>query len=128
MTAATQLESCAGRLTQIEVSYEELESAVDRRFEEIRAAAAAAGPAGAGGFTGANFHGVPSAERVRNVFNPRDYKLEALPATLSFGAWKKWKYELEIYLDTIRPSWRGVKLSCSGHATWPCLLSPFGRA
>ena len=43
-------------------------------------------------------------ERDRAVFDPRDYKLETLPATLSFGAWKKWKHEFEIYLDTIGPS------------------------
>ena len=49
-------------------------------------------------------------ERDRPVFDPRDYKLEVLPATLSLGAWKKWKHELETYLDTIGPSWRGVRL------------------
>ena len=49
-------------------------------------------------------------ERGRPIFDPRDYKLEVLPFTLSLGAWKRWKHELEIYLDTIGPSWRGVKL------------------
>ena len=32
-------------------------------------------------------------ERGRPVFDPRDYKLDALAATLSLGAWKKWKHE-----------------------------------
>ena len=43
-------------------------------------------------------------ERDRPVFDPMDYKLEVLPATLSFGAWKKSKHEHGINLDTIGPS------------------------
>ena len=29
---------------------------------------------------------------------------------MSLGVWKKWRHEVEIYVDTIGPSWRGVKL------------------
>ena len=50
-------------------------------------------------------------ERDRPVFDPRDYKIETLPASLPLGAWKKWKHELGIYLATFGPSWRGVKLA-----------------
>ena len=71
----------------------------------------------------------PSAqERDRLVFDPSDYKLEALRATLSFGAWKKWKNEHEIYLDTIGPSWRGVELVLqqARHSGFPLVPSRAG--
>ena len=44
------------------------------------------------------------------MFDPRDYKIEALPNSISLGVWKKWRHEVEIYIDTIRPTWNGVKL------------------
>ena len=49
-------------------------------------------------------------ERDRAVFDPRDYKIDFLPASFALGVWKKWRHEVEIYIDTIGPSWRGVKL------------------
>ena len=52
----------------------------------------------------------PNQERDRPVFNPRDYKLDVIPTTMSLGVWKKWRHEVEMYVDTIGPSWRGVKL------------------
>ena len=52
----------------------------------------------------------PSQERDRQVFDPRDYKIESLPSSISLGVWKKWRHEVEIYVDTIGPSWKGVKL------------------
>ena len=48
-------------------------------------------------------------ERDRPVFGPRDYKIDVIPSQMSLGVWKKWKDEIEIYVDTMGPSWRGVK-------------------
>ena len=58
----------------------------------------------------------------------QDYKLDTLPATLSLGTWKKWKHDLEIYLDTIGPSWRGVKvvLQQGCHSGFPLVLARDG--
>ena len=50
----------------------------------------------------------PSQERDRQVFDPRDYKIELGPSHLSLAVWKKWRHEVEIYIVTIGPSWRGV--------------------
>ena len=52
----------------------------------------------------------PGGERDRPVFDPRDYKIEALPTQFALGAWKKWRHEVGMYIDTIGPSWRGIKL------------------
>ena len=52
----------------------------------------------------------PFQERDRSVFDPRDYKIETIPTQMSLGVWKKWRHEVEIYVDTIGPSWRGIKL------------------
>ena len=52
----------------------------------------------------------PNQERDRQVFDPRGYKIESLPSPISLGAWKKWRHEVEIYVDTIGPTWKGVKL------------------
>ena len=92
--ASSNLEGFGNRLAQIEVSHKELESGVDRWFGEIRAAAAAAGSVGAGGFTGANFQGGPFAERDRNVFDPRDYKLAEFGTKPTMARWKKWRRDL----------------------------------
>ena len=45
-------------------------------------------------------------ERDRSVFDPRDYKIDVLPNQFALGVWKKWRHEVEIYIDTIGPSWR----------------------
>ena len=44
---------------------------------------------------------------------------------MSLGVWKKWKHEVEIYVDMIGPSWRGVKtvLQQACHSTLPLLLT-----
>ena len=52
----------------------------------------------------------PSLERDRQVFDPRDNKIEPFPSQLSLADWKKWRHEVKIYIDTIGPSWRCVKL------------------
>ena len=52
----------------------------------------------------------PFQERDRSVFDRRDYKIETIPTQMSLGVWKKWRHEVEIYVDTIGPSWRGIKL------------------
>ena len=53
----------------------------------------------------------PFQERDRSVCDPRDYKLDDVISTqMSLGVWKKRRLEIEIYVDAIGPSWRGVKL------------------
>ena len=43
-------------------------------------------------------------ERDRPEFDPRDYKIDVITSQMSLGVWKKWKHEVEIYVDTIGPS------------------------
>jgi hypothetical protein len=52
----------------------------------------------------------PTQERDRAVFNPSDYKLDVIPTQMWLGVRKKWRHEVEIYVGTIGPSWRGAKL------------------
>ena len=60
-------------------------------------------------------------ERDRSVFDPRDYKMDSLPSQFALGVWKKWRHGVEIYIDTVGPSWRGVKLLLqqARHSTTP---------
>jgi hypothetical protein len=70
------------RIAAVEVSYEELESGILRRVDEhFRSAAASTGPA----TTSQGFQGAPFAERDRNVFDIRDYKLADLPSKPSLS-------------------------------------------
>jgi hypothetical protein len=66
----------------------------------VRVGGGGGGPPGMGG----------SFDRDRPIFDPRDYKVEPLPSQMTLASWKKWRHDTEIYLDTIGPSWRGVKL------------------
>ena len=77
---------------------------------------------------GSNLVRSGAQERDRPVVDPRDYKLEVLPATRSLGAWHKWKHEFEIYLNTIGPSLRGVKLVLqqARHSGFPLVPSQAG--
>ena len=63
-------------------------------------------------------------ERDRQVFGPRDDKIDVLPSQLQLGIWKKWRHEVEIYIDTIGPSWRGVKLLLQQARHSPTPLDP----
>ena len=51
------------------------------------------------------------AERDRNIYDPRDYKIESIPdsKSLTLALFKKWRHDVELYIDTIGPSWTGVK-------------------
>ena len=63
-------------------------------------------------------------ERDRQVFDPRDYKINELPSQFALGVWKKWRHEVEIYIDTIGPGWRGVKLLLQQARRSPTPLDP----
>ena len=52
----------------------------------------------------------PNQERDRPVFGPRDYTLDVIRSQMSLDVWKTWRHEVEIYVDSIGPSWRTVKL------------------
>ena len=47
--------------------------------------------------------------RDRQIFDPREYKIESLSASPTLAAFKKWRADVEIYIDTIGPSWKGIK-------------------
>ena len=57
---------------------------------------------GSGGFS------EPRPENDRNVFDPRDYKLAPLDAKPSLGKWKKWRRDIEAFIDTIGVGWKGT--------------------
>ena len=49
--------------------------------------------------------GVP---RGRVLFDARDYKIPELVADPSLAVFKKWKHDVEFFIETIGPSWKGV--------------------
>ena len=106
--ASSQLQDLAGRIVQVEVSHEELEPGVDRRFEEFRAAAFAARGMGSSGFDGQAFQGSTPQTKDRNIFDPRDYKLAELGPKPTAAKWKKRRPDFEGFADTIGISWHGT--------------------
>ena len=52
--------------------------------------------------------GGPRGPRDRNVFDPRDFKLHDLGEKPQLGPFKKWRHELELFVETIGPTWKGV--------------------
>ena len=46
--------------------------------------------------------------RERALFDARDYKIADLPNEPSLAAFKKWRHDLELFLETIGVSWKGV--------------------
>ena len=69
--------------------------------EEISVTRSAVGHDSGHGGAGAGKGGAP---RDRNVFDPRDYKVEPLGDKPSMGKWKKWVRDFECFVDTIGPS------------------------
>ena len=61
------------------------------------------------------------------MFDSRDYKIEAFPNSISLGVWKKWRPEVEIYVDTIGPTWKGVKLILQQARHSPTALQTIDR-
>ena len=70
----------------------------------------------------------PTQERDRPVFDPRDYKLDVILSQMSLGVWKKWRHEVEIYVDTIGPLCVTSNLSSSKPATQRFHFCPQSRA
>ena len=99
-----ELEGVSGRVSAVEVSYTELESNVERRLRELTTEIAASQAAGALNFAG--FASGPQTHRDRNVSDPRDYKLADLGVKPSMARWKKWRRDLEGFIDTIGLSWK----------------------
>ena len=102
------LESVPPRMTAAEAKTTELAANFGQRCRELtvglEALQASAGPTGAS----SGFQGAPFAERDRNVFDNRDYKLADLQPQPSLGKWKKWRRDLEAFVDTIGHSWKGT--------------------
>ena len=42
------------------------------------------------------------------MFDPRDYKLPELAEKASVAALRKWRHEVEVFTETIGPSWAGM--------------------
>ena len=73
-----------------------------RELQEIYRRVSESGAAGGGGpSTG-------GTARERNVFDPRDYKLPELSEKASVAALRKWRHEVDVFTETIGPSWAGV--------------------
>ena len=60
------------------------------------------------GFAGSGDGGGPRPDRERQIFDPRDYKIAEIGDKVSLAGFKKWRHEVEMYIDTIGPSWAGV--------------------
>ena len=56
---------------------------------------------------GGGSSGGGGAPRDRNVFDPLDFKIAGLHDEPSLGVFKKWRHDVELYFETIGPSWRG---------------------
>ena len=52
--------------------------------------------------------------RGRNIYDVREYKIADSEKGASTASFKKWKHELELFVETIGPSWAGVT-SLLGH-------------
>ena len=64
--------------------------------------------AGSGAGGGAGTGGGPAHSRDRNIYDVRDYKIADLGKSASTASFKKWKHDLELYIETIGASWSGV--------------------
>ena len=58
-----------------------------------------------GGHSGPSTGGGP---RDRSAFDARDYKVHDLEASPSLAAVRKWRHDVELFTDTLGPSWTGV--------------------
>ena len=63
----------------------------------------------AGSETGGGKRSAVSARsRKRNIYDVRDYIIADLEKGASTACFKKWKHDLELYIETIGASWSGV--------------------
>ena len=62
----------------------------------------------AGSSQGGKGDGGPVHSRERNIYDVRDYKIADLEKGASMASFKKWKHDLELYIETIGASWSGV--------------------
>ena len=90
---------CEGRLQQL---YNTVISEAKTHFEQR------IGEMQFSGATGAESSFGKGAPRERVLFDARDYKITELHADPSLGVFKKWKHDVELFIETIGPSWKGV--------------------
>ena len=89
--SANQLTDVAGNLSNLQGHRDTFQANADRRLRELSAEISitrSAAGADFGGFSG------PSAEKDRNVFDPRDSKLTDLGHKPTTARWKKWRRDL----------------------------------
>ena len=106
---SSQIGAVPAALRQLQTAQEKLTTNTDKRFRELTAELASAQAARGvshGGFS--DFQDSALQTPDRNVFDPRDYKLAPLDAKPSLAKWKKWRRDLEAFIDTIGVSWKGT--------------------
>jgi hypothetical protein len=87
--------------------HQELQTAACGLYSEALQAAQSAqtGGGGGGGDHGGKGSGGP---RERSLYDLRDYKLADLASDPTLATFKKWRHDLDLFLETIGVSWRGV--------------------
>ena len=94
---------------EVSQAYESLvehaKNAFDENRRELQEIYRRVAEANANGGQGPSTGGVT---RERNVFDPRDYKLPDLIDKASVAALRKWRHEVEVFTETIGPSWAGA--------------------
>ena len=74
-----------------------MHSLVDTAKQEVGASGGSSGFASGGG-----------GPRDRNPFDARDYKIHDLESNPTLASSKKWKHDVELFVDTFGPSWTGA--------------------
>ena len=96
--STNQPEGVADKVEQVELSVQELETSLETKLRELSATVYVAQAGGTSGFESQGFQGAPPQTRDRN---PRDYKIAELGAKPPVARWKKWRQDLEGFVDTI---------------------------
>ena len=106
---ASSLDTSVARLNElaqrsIAVTNRALEAKSVELYEQMKFQLAQDGHGSSDGGKG----GSSSGPRERNIYDVRDYKIADLEKGASTAAFKKWKHDLELFVETIGPSWSGV--------------------
>ena len=102
----TQVHSALEKVTAFERDMYQLNATIDARFGALTATVSNL-QTGTGSFGGFGA-GKGGGDRDRNVFDPRDYKIADLGSKPTVVRWKKWRRDLENFVDTIGTTWKGT--------------------
>ena len=101
-----QVHAAQEKVNAFERDMYQLNTSLDARFVTLSAAVNNL-QAGTGNFGGFGT-GKGGGDRDRNVFDSRDYKLSELGPKPTVVRWKKWRRDLESFVDTIGTTWKGT--------------------